>query len=565
LILAALLLLAASPPRPFSEERALLDRRLEMLRRLLPDAGNPAADVAALREIVDSIKLQGFDAVARPPTEAGGVGFVTLDVGASGRFADVDRLFRLLALQQRPIDVESLSLRATPEGLVRLQTVLRYPFRPKTAPLPAPPQGPRPPSSGVSRPQAESYLRDQALALSKSEALAALRRARRNPRLFLSELAAVTRERPVILTEAQLGEEFQVRGLVIGEAPSRELEARFERGFFRISDFLMARQGACRRFEARGKSPIAGTDAELAIPAEDPFRPDDAPCRVDRDAAHAPPLQVGAAGRADKSREAGLTLRLRDVDLADLFYALHMLTGRGFLVDGDVLGRVNVEVQGASLDDVLQAVHKNGLRLRETDTLVRVSAAASAPPRPPLVGPPFVPEGETSPAKRASFSLKREGAREVLAVMTDVDPSLAALGPQGFLGRLSLWIRDAPLPDVRTALLESVGLTELFEEGRRVVRRLGRPEDALFPVAGAPPLRKLALRPRDIDVSDFELAGVALSGAQTIAFAYGPSGTLYAYRPGDRLADAALRAVNSTDVELATDEGPLRVALPMMR
>jgi hypothetical protein len=36
------------------------------------------------------------------------------------------------------------------------------------------------------------------------------------------------------------------------------------------------------------------------------------------------------------------------------------------------------------------------------------------------------------------------------------------------------------------------------------------------------------------------------------------------YRVGDKLADASIRAVNSTDVELDTDEGPLRLLVPSL-
>ena len=57
-------------------------------------------------------------------------------------------------------------------------------------------------------------------------------------------------------------------------------------------------------------------------------------------------------------------------------------------------------------------------------------------------------------------------------------------------------------------------------------------------------------------------AGVASAGAEFLAFAYSPTGQLYAYRAGDRLADAQVRAVESTDVLLETEEGPLRIPLP---
>jgi hypothetical protein len=60
---------------------------------------------------------------------------------------------------------------------------------------------------------------------------------------------------------------------------------------------------------------------------------------------------------------------------------------------------------------------------------------------------------------------------------------------------------------------------------------------------------------------EFELAGVASAGDTWIAFAYSPTGVLNAYRPGDRLADGVIKSVESTDVVIETDEGPVRYPL----
>jgi hypothetical protein len=165
-------------------------------------------------------------------------------------------------------------------------------------------------------------------------------------------------------------------------------------------------------------------------------------------------------------------------------------------------------------------------------------------------------------APTATFSLKRADARDVLAAMTDMDPGLAALGPQASLGRFSLWAKDLPLPDLRAALLAAVELTERFEEGRRILQRRTGADEPVFPVAGGSAERHLVLRPQDLAVLEFEIAGVASAGDGYRVFAYSPTGVLSAYRPGDRLADGIVTAVESTDVTLETDDGPLRLLVP---
>ena len=499
-----------------------------------------------MRELADGAKLARVALAARPPVESGARGEVVFDLEAFGRFAEVDRFFRQVALSLRLVDVESLSLSATNEDVTRLTAVLRLPFRPLKAPLPTPPEIRYRPS-GVPRPAVEAFYRDQALALAKSEAVAQLRRARRNPRLFLSELAAIARERPVVLGFASVAEEFVVRGLAVGEGPLRGLESRFERGFFRVADFLVARHGACHRFEVRGRSPVAGPDAELPLPAEDPFEQDEAPCRVDRD----PPRPVLVKGPSAKAVGQGpLTLRLRGVDFADVFRALHLLTGQGFLVDDGVTGRVSLDLPRVTLEDGLLAIEKAGVDVGDAGLVRRVSLSKVT----------TVP-GAAGGTPTASFALKRVDVRELLAVMTDIEPSLATLGPPSFLGRVSLWARDVPVIDLRAVLLAAVGLSERIEEGRRILTRTSGPEEPPAPVAGTAPARRLALSPQDLTVMEFGLAGVGAGGEGWVAFAYSPTGTLNAYRAGDRLADGVVKSVESTDVVLETDEGPVRYAL----
>jgi hypothetical protein len=542
--LLGLLLLAATPVRPFAEERLLLDRRLETLRRMLPDGAAPANDVALLNDLARAAGV-GFDIRARAPLEKGTEGDVPVDVVGSARFAEIDRFFRQVALSARLIDVESVTLSAGPGDSVRLTALLHFPYRPARTPLPPPPEGLRTRLTEVTRPVADQFLRDQALALSKSDAVSSLRRTRRNPRLFLSELAAIVRDRPVVLREAILGDEFVVRGLTVGEGPMRGLELRLERGFFRVAEILMARAGACHRFEVRGRSPIVGIEAELPLPAvDDPFRQDEAPCVVDRDGGGVTvirPAPVKGAPRARPPAPTGtLSLRLRDMDIADVFFVLHLLTGQGFLVDEDVRGRVSVEVNQVALDDVLQLLGRDGgVAVSPHGPLRRVSRSAARAVLP-------VPTGEGTPI---TFALKRAAVADVLGVIAEADAA-AAPPPRAGGGRLSLWASEVHVADVRAAILQMARLT-------------GAPSGDGDP----PPLppsteRRLLVRADELSLSEFQLAGIASAGQGWIAFAYAPNGVLNAYRRGDRLADGITTEVQSTDVMITTEEGPLRIALP---
>ena len=541
-----LLWLAVVPTRPFPDERHLLDRRLEAVRRVLPDGPTAAADAALVRELAERAGLTRVEVQARPPLESGSSGTVAVELRATGRFNDVDRFFRQLALAPRLPDVESLALSAAP-GTLQLTSLVRLPYRPVAAPLSLLPEGSRAVVASVPRPQADAFLRDQALLLDKAQALAAWRRARRNPRLFLSELAAVVRERPAALVHAQLGDEFVVRGLTVGQGVARQLEARFERGFFRVAEFLMARKGACLQFEVRGRAPVVGPDAQLPMPADDPFAQDETPCRIDRDQGRSLTVKAGGPKGAGP-----LTVRLRDVDLADVFKVLHLASGESFVVDGDVAGRATVELQRVSLDEALQALVRGAeLRLSGTAPLRRVSVDRKAPL------PPFALAGGTPPM---TFAVKRGEVRDLLAVMSEADPGLAVLGPPGFLGRASVFARDAALLDVRAAVLASAGLSERIEEGRRILERPGG-QDEPVPVASRDTEERLVLAPHDLSVAELELAGVASSGGDWTAFAYTPTGGLASYQAGAKLGDGSVRTVSEGDVLLDSEEGPLRVLL----
>jgi hypothetical protein len=555
LLVAAFFLAAPAPvPRSFSEERELLDRRLAAVRRKLPDGAQPAADIAHINSLADTALLRRASVNARPPAEARGIGELTIDISAFGRFTSIETFFRQVMQSPRLIDVESLALASTPEDTIKVTATLRLPYWPTGARLPAPPEGAADRTRGVARGLADTFLRDQSLLLAKTEATVNLRRTRRSPRLFLSEIAGALQDRPIVLTELSWGDElFVARGYSMGEGPTRDLERRLESGYFRVAEFLMARFGGCRRFEVRGRSPMAGGAVELPLAQDDPFRQDDAPCRVDRD----PPGGdvVRAAGAKVKTAPGPLTIHAHDIDRADLFLVLHELTGQAFLVDEAVRGRIDVELVGVTLDEALAALPKMGLHVGPGP--VRRVSMAPIPAPTTDVGPPLPQDA------RVSLSLKRAGVRDILSILAQAEPTLAAAAPEGALGYVSVWARDVDLRVLRARLFESAGLSEaVATDGARTVFRGAGSSDPVNPILPTAAPRRLLLHAADLSPDDFDLAVVGGFEGAWRAFAYSPAGTLHRYAAGDRLTDGTVRSVEPTAVVIDTDDGPVWVRLP---
>jgi hypothetical protein len=237
-----------------------------------------------------------------------------------------------------------------------------------------------------------------------------------------------------------------------------------------------------------------------------------------------------------RPRRGSLDLRLRDVDWADVFGVVHRLTGEAFLVDADVTGRVSVDFPGVELEEALTLLQKSGIKL-SPGPLRRVSRLRAAAARPALA----------ADAPKITLAVKRGEVREVLAALAEVDPSLAA-APRDVPGRISIWAREMPASDLRNAVTEAVSVAGNAET---------------MPAPSPNGLRRLDLRPEELAIEEFELAGLVASGGRWTALVYSPAGVLYVYRPGDRLANGVVSAVESTDVLLQTEEGPLRVTLPI--
>ena len=515
-----------------------MDRRLEALRRVLPDGPQPEADAAHVNELTRAAGLPGPRIGVRPPLETGSAGETKVDVTGTAGFGDVDRFFRLVSSSPRLVDVEELRLRAAgPDGALTYTAILSLPFRPAKAPLARVPEGARPSFQGVGRVDADTYLRDQALALDKTLRISELRRTRRNPRVFLTEISSALRGRPAQLVDATLGNEFFLRGLVLGEGGMHGLESRLDRGFLRVSGLVQLREGPCFRFEARGTSPVVGPDAELSLPTSSPFGDGTELCASDRDEARR--LVVRAPKRAPKAPRGPVNVQARAVDAADLFQILAAVGVGEFVVDPNVVGRLDVNLPGVTPSQALDAVRQAGLGLEAAGPLIHVKPTSGS--RDTLPAP-------ASGTVDVRFAAKRAPAAELLEALAEVAPGGPTGAPPGVAHRrLSLWTRSADPAAVRAALAGLLGVDGAWQ-GPRLVP----------PASDDRPTRLAA---DDVTLAEFDLAALASRDGVWTAFAYAPDGRMHAYRTGDRLADGRITAVESMDVLVETDEGAVRLLL----
>lgn len=551
LVLAALL--QVSPGRPYKEERQLLDRHLAQLARALPDAPTPEEDAAILKQLAAEGGLRSPELSAPTTTETGPLGQSRRTLTATATYPDADRFFRALQGSPRLIDVESLILRAADFG-VKIEARVRLHHRSARAVAVAglDPARTRDRTRGATREEAARFARDEQVALDKTIALDDLRRSQTSPRMFLAETGAAFRDAAAALTFGSLEGDsgrFTLRGVVAGMGAADALERRLEGGFFRIREFSRAQKEACFQFEVVGESYRAGPEAALPLPVDEPFRPTEPFCRQDRDGPA--PGPAGTTLRASGSEPGGLSLRAVDTDLADVAAMIESLTREPFVVAEEVRGRVNVDFAGASIDDAIKALPVRADRVGAVRLLRSSTAAASAPDA-----------DEGAPSGHFSFRAKRSHGEDILAALAEAEPAFIALGPSG-LSRPSVFAREAPIDDVRRAVLAALQLAETREESARVLKFQDGPGEVRA-IAATSAVRVI-FRARDLTVDEMALAGIGRAGDEFVAFVYAPLGEIVAIRLGDTLADGVIAGLDASGVLVDTAEGPVRISLATIR
>lgn len=259
-----------------------------------------------------------------------------------------------------------------------------------------------------------------------------------------------------------------------------------------------------------------------------------------------------------------LTLRLRDATVQEIAWVLFELTQQAYVVDSDVVGKVNVELEGATVSDLERSLAEFGVRFTGPGELRRLSTA-------PVPDPELKGEGDP-----ASLQFINGDMDDILRLTADITGN-EIFAPAGPLGRVSLFASERPIYDQLHAILAACGLVATREGDRIVVRRRDEPRSVVLPLnaggglVGHVPYRHGESRGPKTRLAGMEgslaaelvLWGVASNGGAWTALVRGPDGRRHSARAGYRTYDGVVESVDKDGATCRTEAGAtVRWALP---
>jgi len=369
-----------------------IESAIELTRRLVPPDfeladERTAIDALAQKAELSAVELQIAGEPERLRLEDGRpapLQITAAELTGNGTYSAVHFFLSMLQYRPRLIDVASLRLDAAGAGRVRFTARLRFPTW-----APAPPErstSPDPLAAVRERVSAARSVRDTIVA----------ELARMRDRGKLDALALFTEaaeKHSIALTAVRIDDAISIEGLLAGEGARAGFAAALTAAALRPVQLEWSPAGVCRAFSLRARPelpaepsglPDAGSSAFTA--GRDIFdRESAAFCRGEQPA----PTQRIVAGKAGSAKEG--FLRLRDVDLVDVFFVLSDLLGENFVVDHDVKGRVSLDVhEDATIDGTMDALSAAGIvisspplrhvRRKETSGAPPAELAPSGPP-----------------------------------------------------------------------------------------------------------------------------------------------------------------------------------------
>lgn len=533
------------------EQAMLVEEQLEMLRRVLPGELDAEWEIESFRKRVAHAELSPVEIHVLPgstrlPLEDGRPSAVELyRIEISGRdpYQSVDRFLQMVRYHPRFARLNSLQLDAAHEDTTRftMQFALAV-FANDVAS-----------SVGATGDPVEAARAE----LQRKRALVHSLAGYLDPEqadvpASLALMQAGLEEHPVTLDEVTYDGELTLRGLFRGDRVRETLVSALERAGLRVTGEQIVPEGACRSFTLTAR-PEPGERAREIVLDNGIFEERvAAPCG----AKSALPIARVVVGGEGPPTGRPHFLRLREVDIADVFAALSDLTLQAFVVDPDVKGRVSVDIpDSATIEGALAAIGSTGLTIGP-GPLHRVSRTAGG----------RASEGFRSgqPGDLVSFSVKEARVSDVLCAIGEV-AGTPIVAPDDLDSRISIFTDEVSLTDLRATVLAVSGLVVAREtESSVILERREGGEGEASGVCGRPDaafasrLRPLSGLPTQLSAGDIELVGIAVFGENTRAFVYGPSRHLTPLKAGHRFTDATVSEIRPGGIVLEIEGGRAR-------
>ncbi len=245
-----------------------------------------------------------------------------------------------------------------------------------------------------------------------------------------------------------------------------------------------------------------------------------------------------------------LTLRLRAVPLRDVLYVLFEMTGQGYVIDADVVGRADVELVDNTPAEIEAALEGLGVALSAPGRLRRVAALGPVPTlRLPGTGHPV------------EFAIRRPAdVRDFLRLLRDISGD-EVVAPPGPLGRFVAFAHEVPVEDLLSAVLATARLDSRRDGLRVSVWRPADPDAVLLPSnAGSGNYGHVAHREggpatRPSGVQGVTGKEVSFTGLVGRGAAWAAMTTIGLIRAGQQFYDGKLESVSSEGAVIVLEDG----------
>lgn len=537
--------------RRVREQVVELEAALDQLRRLIPPQRDFAADEKWLRQFAESAELSSIEIAPVPGAEHlpgmhGEASLIELDrIDISGRdpLGNVHQFLSRLAFRPRLTRVETLQFDAAPGGNVRYSARLGLPFVAFE---------PYEPVRGDPLVAARTRLETLRSTVGGLGTFVE----RRDPLAPLAAVEAEIAEQPVAFTRIRVNGDFVFEGALIGSAAREALLRGLERAQLLPVEQQFSRTGPCQMFSIRARLEPGETTYESLI--------------GDGSFDHDPGAMCDAARRGEAKRhlirgsappsETRLAMHLQNLDLSDVFNALHSYLGEDFVVDGDLDGRVTLEIlEGITLDDLWAELPAIGVTIGQ-GPLRHVTRTGPTPtPDASRSG------GATDPV---SFLIKHATVSDVLCLIGRISDREIEV-PLDFRARVSVFADDVPLDELLAGVIASARLESSTAGGRLTLRRPEKKGEAgvlaceNLDFTSSSPLSRLQRRMDLLEIADVQVVGVGRVGESWTAWAYIPGRYLTPLEEGNALLDGTVRSIGPEGVVFTTRSGEeIRASVP---